>query len=113
VKLLGTFTQCAIVLLLLLGISACKSVPTIDGSSDAAFNRSHARLVQSISPQDRMRLVLAEAIVLTPLGCVTSKPFPGQPFLAKTLDGQANIASCRKELNGLTFKDIMSRAYSK
>lgn len=112
-KLLGKLTQCATVLLLVLGIYACKSVPTIDGSSDAAFNRSHARLVQSISPQDRMRLVLAEAIVLTPLDCVTSKPFPGQPFLTKALGGQANITSCRKELNGLTFKDIMIRAYPK
>ena len=112
-RLLSKFKQCSIGLLLLLGISACNSVPTIDGSSDAAFDRSHARLVESISPQDRMRLSLAEAIVLTPLGCVTSKPFPGQPFLTKTLGDQANITSCRKELNGLTFKGIMSRAYPK
>jgi hypothetical protein len=111
--LLSKFTQCSTALLLLLSISACNSVPTIDGSSDAAFDRSHARLVESISPQDRMRLGLAEAIVLTPLGCATSKPVPGQPFLTKTLGGQTNITSCRKELNGLSFKDIMSRAYPK
>jgi hypothetical protein len=111
--LLSKFAQCSIALLLLLSLSACSSAPTIDGSSDAAFDRSHARLVESISPQDRMRLSLAEAIVLAPLGCVTSKPIPGQPFLTETLGGQANITSCRKELNGLSFKDIMSRAYPK
>src|SRR3546814_21106056 len=92
---------------------ACSSAPTIDGSADAAFDRSRARLVESISPQDRLRLSLAEAIVLAPLGCATSRQIPGQPFLAKTLGGQANITSCRKELNGRSFKDIMSRAYPK
>jgi hypothetical protein len=111
VKLLGTFTQCSIALSLVLGISACNSVPTIDGSSDAAFDRSHARLVESISPQDRMRLSLAELIVLAPLGCLSSQPIPGQPFLTKNLGGEASIRSCRKELHSLTFKNIMSRAY--
>jgi hypothetical protein len=113
VRLLSKFAQCSIAPLLLLGISACSSAPRIDGSSDAAFDRSHARLVDSISPQDRMRLSLAEAIVLTPLGCATLKPIPGQPFPTKIFGGQANITSCRKELNGLSFKDIMSRAYPK
>ena len=113
VRLLSKFTRCSIAPLLLLGISACNSVPRIDGSSDAAFDRSHAQLVESISPQDRMRLSLAEAIVLTPLGCATLKPIPGQPFLTKILGSQSNITSCRKELNGLSFKDIMSRAYPK
>jgi hypothetical protein len=111
VKLLGTSTQCSIPLLLVLGISACSSVPKIDGSSDAAFDRSHVRLVDSISPQDRMRLSLAELIVLAPLGCLSPKPIARQPFLTKSLGGQASLRSCRKELDGQTFKDIMSRAY--
>ena len=110
-KLLGTSTQCSIALLLALGISACNSAPTIDGSSDAAFDRSHARLVESISPQDRIRLSLAELIILAPLGCLSRKPIPRQPFLTKSLGGQARLRSCRKELDGQTFKDIMSRAY--
>jgi hypothetical protein len=111
VKLLGTFTQCSTALLVVLGIAACNSVPTIDGSSDAAFDRSHAHLVESISSQDRLRLSLAELIVLAPLGCLSTNPIPGRPFLTKNLGGQASIRCCRKELDGLTFKDIISRAY--
>lgn len=110
-KLLGTPTQFSIAMLVVLGIAACKSVPAIDGGSGAAFDRSHARLIESISPQDRMRLSLAELIVLAPLGCLSSRPIPGQPFLTKNLGGQANIRSCRKELDGLAFKDIIARAY--
>jgi hypothetical protein len=98
-------------LALVLAISACSSARKIDGGSEAAFDLSHARLVESLSPEDRLRLTLAEAIVLAPVGCLTSEPIPGQPFLTDSLGGQAVIRSCRKELHGMTFKDIMSRAY--
>ena len=92
-------------------IASCGSAPRIDGSSQAAFERSHAAVNASLSPEDRMRLTLAELIVLSPKGCLTTKPLPDQPFLSESLGGQANLSSCRKELHGLTFKDIMSRAY--
>lgn len=94
-----------------LAASACSSVPKIDGSSDAAFDSSHARLVESLAPEDRPRLALAEGIILAPLGCLTSEPIPGQQFLTDTFGGQSVLRSCRKELDGLTFGDVMSRAY--
>ena len=73
--------------------------------------RSHAALVASLSPEDQMRLSLAELIVLSPKDCLTHKLAPGQPFIGNLLGGQANLDSCRKELNGLTFNDIMDQAY--
>lgn len=69
--------------------------PRIDGSSDEAFDRSHARLVQSLVPEDRLRLTLAEGIVLAPLGCLTDSA----------------LRSCRVALDGMGFQDIMARAY--
>ena len=101
----------ATVFLASLSVVSCSSVPRIDGSSQAAFARSHAALVASLSPGDQMRFSLAELIVLSPKNCLTRKPITGQPFLNKVLGGQADLRSCRKELNGLTFNDIMHQAY--
>lgn len=92
-------------------VASCASAPRIDGSSEAAFERSHVAVVASLSSEDRMRLSLAELIVLSPKGCLATKPFPGQPFLDEALGGQADLSSCRTELHGLTFKDIMVLAY--
>ncbi|MBN6111196.1 hypothetical protein KHF85_07320 [Xanthomonas translucens pv. graminis] len=95
----------------LLGLASCGSSPRIDGSSYAAFQRSHAAVMAALSPQDRMRFTLAELIVLSPKGCLATKPIPDKPVLDKVLGGQADLSTCRKELDGLTFKDIMSQAY--
>ena len=94
-----------------LTIASCNSVPKIDGSSHDSFERSHAAVIASLSPEDRLRLTLAELIILPPKGCLTTKPLPGQSFLNDMFGGQADLSSCRKELHGLTFKDIMSQAY--
>ena len=94
-----------------LTIASCNSVPKIDGRSHESFERSHAAVIASLSPEDRLRLTLAELIILPPKGCLKLKPAPGQSFLNDFFGGQADLSSCRKELHGLTFKDIMSQAY--
>jgi hypothetical protein len=94
-----------------LSVASYESAPRIDGSSIAAFERSHAAVVAALSPEDQLRLSLAELIVLSPKGCLTAKQGIGQPVIHETLGEQADLASCRKELHGLTFKDIMSLAY--
>lgn len=105
---LGHFGFIAVVSL---AIASCASTPRIDGSSETAFERSHAAVVAALSPEDQLRLSLAELIVLSPRGCLTTKPHVDQPFLGETLGGQADLSRCRKELHGLTFKEIMNRAY--
>jgi hypothetical protein len=87
------------------------AAPRIDGSSQASFECSYAAVVASLLPQDQMRLSLAQLILLSPKGCLTTRPFAGQAFMDQTSGGQADLSSCRKELHGLTFKDIMSLAY--
>ena len=94
-----------------LGIASCGSAPRIDGSSPAAFERSHAAVVAALSPEERLQLSLAELVVLSPKDCLTTKPLPDQPFFNEALGGQADLSPCRKELHGLTFKDIMRLAY--
>jgi len=107
-KLLDTFWLIA---LATLAMTSCSSSPKIDGSSKVAFERSHAALVASLSPEDQLRLSLAELIVLSTTGCLTTKPMPNQPFLNEMLGGQADLSSCRQELHGLTFRSIMELAY--
>ena len=94
-----------------LAFAACGSAPRIDGSSQAAFERSHAAVTAALSPEDRLRLSLAQLIVLSPKGCLTTKRLADQSFLNETLGGQTDLSPCRKELHGLTFKDIMGLAY--
>ena len=95
----------------LLCASGCSSVPRIDGRSDSAFDESHARLLASLEAEDRMRLLLAEAIILSPRDCLTKEPIPGNSTLNDVLGGQIVLRSCRLELDGLSFKDIMELAY--
>ena len=84
----------------------------IDGSSVAAFQSSHARLVEALSPQERLELALAEAMLVAPMNCVTTEPIPGQPGLTRIVGGQANISSCHKQLDGMTYQSIMKQAYA-
>ncbi|WP_167522052.1 hypothetical protein [Xanthomonas sontii] len=89
----------------------CSSTPRIDGMSPAAFEHSHAAVVEALSPEDRVRLSLAELIVLSRQRCLTLKSSASPALINKILGGQADLESCRKELNGLSFKDIMTLAY--
>lgn len=104
-------TTATIFLASLLCASGCSSIPRVDGRSDAAFDESHARLLASLEPGDRMRLLLAEAKVLAPHGCLTKEPIPGNRTLNDVLGGQVVLRSCRRQLHGLSFRDIMALAY--
>ena len=101
----------AVLVASLLFATGCSSVPRIDGRSDSAFDESHARLLASLEREDRMRLLLAEAIILSPRDCLTKEPIPGNSTLTDVLGGQIVLRSCRLELDGLSFKDIMELAY--
>jgi hypothetical protein len=71
------------------------------------------KLVESLSPENRLKLVLAELAYLVPRNCLTKKPEDEQSEVAKILGGESDIASCRVELHGLSFEDIIARAYPK
>ena len=104
----------------LLGISllmscGCQSTqPRIDGSSETSFLESHDRLVSALTPENRLRLSLAEVIYLAPFPCAAEKdPIAESPMLTQVLGGQISLKACRRELDGMTFRDIMSLAYRK
>ena len=110
-SILGFRMPVILMLSCILVVSGCASIPRIDGTSDDAFDRSHAKLIESLAPGDRLRLSLAEATVLSPRHCASMKPITGSPLLTKVLGGQSDIKGCRRELNGLSFQDIISLAY--
>lgn len=95
---------------LVLIASACAATaPKIDGSSEAAFNESHQKLIDSLSPADRMRLTLAEVVYLSKFECSREKePIPGQPALTSVSGGGIMlVVACRKELDGKGFSEII------
>jgi hypothetical protein len=101
----------ALTVFLVTTLASCSSANRIDGSSERAFVRSHATLMAELPPEDRMRLSLAELIVLAPKGCLVEADLSDRESLMKALKRSNDLSSCRKELDGLTFKDIMNLAY--
>lgn len=83
----------------------------IDGTTESTFRQSHARIVEQLSMEDRYQFALAELVMLSNYHCLQPKPSPSSDFVARVLGGQADLASCRRELHGLTFADVMARAY--
>lgn len=107
----------------MLGLVACASAPTIDGSSDEAFWASHARLVRSLTTAERAELRLAEAMILVPLGCPPQEPTQYSPLvkprppelnlvLSQAFAEPANLVLCRKYLHAMSYRAILERAYA-
>jgi hypothetical protein len=71
----------------------------LDGTSPASFAASHRRLVESLSPADQTRLMVAEIVI-----CTAATPGPvtlGVPPQVVPLE------AVRTQLNGKTFKEIV------
>jgi hypothetical protein len=108
----------------MLGLVACASTPTNDGTSDEAFWASHARLVRSLTATELVELRLAEAVILVPLGCppqeapqyyplVRPKPPELNLVLNEAFREPANLVLCRKYLHGMSYRAILGRAYAR
>jgi hypothetical protein len=83
-------------------------LPTrIDGTSDARFRASHAALVESLTPGERVQLLLAEQIIqaaATPPRDRSSDP---------TRAHLTPLLAVRSELDGLTFGEILELSRTK
>ena len=90
---------------------AAEPPSAIDGTTESSFRLSHARVVGQLSSDDRYRLALAELVMLSKYHCLQPKPSPNDDFVVRVLGGQVDLASCRRELHGMTFADVMTRAY--
>ena len=103
---------CALALCFI-AVGACQTVNrSIDGSSDVSFRATHDLLLESLSPEDQLRLTLAELIYLAPMSCAAQKEqLVDSVWIPKTLGGSPPLEACRRELDGKTFIDIMRLAY--
>lgn len=90
---------------------AGESPAVIDGTTEETFSLSHARVVEQLSPEDRYRFALAELVMLSDYHCLQPKTPPSDDFVSRLLGGEADLASCRRELHGLTAAGVMARAY--
>jgi len=100
---------------LLLGVCGCVSAskadaPRIDGSSDAAFDRSYVNVVQELTPQEQRRFALALFAVLLPQSCLGSDGVLALTFLPASAERKAALRPCRAQLNGKSYHDIIQAA---
>ena len=104
----ATWTMMASLSMLL--VTGCASAPRIDGTSAQAFDSSYAKLLDSLTPEERLKLALAQLVVLVPTGCVASSTSESSIALAAGAP-EADIRPCRQQLHGMTYQDIMGKAY--
>src|SRR5947209_8084782 len=91
-----------VVVLLAATLSACaNSKVRIDGTSSESFAESHSKLMRSLSPSDRVRLSLAEAIIRA---AATPKPVEQPPTVPPAM---VPLEAVRSELNGKSFDEIL------
>ena len=90
-------------------LSACHSNEMrIDGSSDEAFETTHNRLMESLTYEQKLRFTDAEIAYLRQFPCIqTKEPIKDSAFLNEFFGGQFSAKSCRRELDGKSYKDIM------
>ena len=95
---------------MLLAAGGCASAPRIDGTSAQAFDSSYAKLLDSLTPEERLKLALAQLVVLAPTGCLASSASESSITLATGVP-EADIRPCREQLHGMTYQDIVDKAY--
>lgn len=93
-------------------LSSCKDPQLrIDGTSEEAFASTHQALLDSLAPRDKLRLAMAEAIVITRFPCSqVREPIKEPPAVSRALEGMTSLKACRGVLDGMSFNDIISRA---
>jgi len=99
-------------------LAACASssrapVPRIDGTSEASFDHSYVQLVQPLSQDQRRRLALALLSALLQENCLSTDEVLALTFLPASADREAQLRSCRAQLNGKSYQDLVDAADAK
>jgi hypothetical protein len=106
--------SCLGIALLCVTVSAGAKEPRrIDGTSDASFDKSYGRLVQSLPAAERREFALAVFSVLLPHSCLTLDAVMSLTFLPASPKDAAGIRPCRGMLHGKSARDITEEANSK
>lgn len=93
--------------------TAAKDAPRIDGTSDASFDSSYAQVIRPLSPQERRQFALALFSVLLPDQCLSPPALLGLTFLPASTERGADLRSCRTQLSGKSYSDIIDAANEK
>jgi hypothetical protein len=81
--------------------------PRLDGSSEASFDSSFAKVVRPLSAKDRRQLALALFGVLLAEKCLSSNAILELTFLPVSTDRPADLHTCRTQLKGMSYRDII------
>jgi hypothetical protein len=98
-----------------IGLTACTTgtrspEARIDGTSEEAFDRSYARVVQHVATDKRRQLALDLLSVLLPQNCLRPEAVLYLTFFPASPDRKAEIRTCRVPLNGMSYQDIVDAA---
>src|SRR5258708_8601321 len=92
---------------------ARSSDPRIDGSSEASFDSSYSKVVRPLSAGDRRQFALALFSVLLADNCLSGNAIIELTFLPLSTDRPADLHTCRAQLNGKSYRDIIDAAKEK
>jgi len=81
--------------------------PRLDGSSDASFIRSYAKVVRPLAAGERRQFALALFGLLLGKECLSSNALIELMFLPVSTDRPANLRTCRDHLDGMSYRDII------
>jgi hypothetical protein len=112
---------CLALLVPMSGEIGCTSLPVrIDGSSPAAFERTNAHMLSSLSASDQIKLVGAELYICA---AADQRSSPGHPAVVSLTGFRADFSvkpfkisvppAVRRELNGKTFEQVLRDANAK
>jgi hypothetical protein len=82
----------------------------IDGTSETSFDRSYDQVIRPLSPGERRQFALALFSVLLPDKCLGSDAVLELTFLPVSADRTAHLRSCRTQLDGKSYRDIINAA---
>jgi hypothetical protein len=87
--------------------------PRLDGSSDVSFDHSYAAVVRPLSAEDRRQFALALFGILLTEKCLSTNAIIELTFLPVSTDRPADLHTCRAQLNGMSYRDIIESAKDK
>jgi len=93
--------------------TGAKADPRIDGTTEISFDSSYAQVIRPLSQGERREFALALLAVLLPDKCLGPEPIVGLTFFPVSTDRAADLRSCRTQLNGKSYADIIGAANEK
>jgi hypothetical protein len=109
---------CFVILLMCMQLAGCVSgirspEARIDGTSDASFDKSFTEVLQPLSAEKRRGLALALLSVLLPQNCLKPDAVMALTFFPASNERKADIRSCRTQLNGESYQEIIDAGNAK